>query len=544
MSIPDFYIKIYMFSYNKPSINQRRFIFLKVIKKFFINGMVLTLTSVFMRFVSVVFNVYITNKIGSVGMGLFSLVLSVYTFGVTFATSGVHLASTRLVSQELVKGSGVGVRIAMRKCLAYSLAFGALSFVVLFSFAEPISLKWLCDIRAVKSLKILAISLPFLSVSSALGGYFCAVRRVIKNAITNILEQFIRIFLTVTLFVLISGDDVESATVAVVIGMSVSEILAFIVSFILYVFDVRKNTKELKGEPSSNITMRLLKMSLPVAFSAYIRSALMTLENLLIPKGLIRGGVNSDAALSSYGIISGMVFPVIFFPLAFLSAFSSLVIPEITRYKEQGEKKHIDYVTRRIFKLTLIFSVAISGLFIYYSDLLGMFLYDSREAGFYIKIFAALIPVMYLDNSIDAVLKGMGEQVYSMRYNIIDALVSVILVYFLLPPLGIKGYVIVVYVCELINAALSMQRLFKILTLKVNIFFDVFAPVFSIVGATSLCSILFHFMNIKFSFTVSSFICGLCISIVLYYIFLRITYCVTSEDEKWFTEIFKSKKKV
>ena len=517
---------------------------MKVVKKFFINGIVLTLTSVFMRFVSVVFNVYITNRIGSVGMGLFSLVLSVYTFGVTFATSGVHLAATRLVSQELVKGSGVGVRIAMRKCLAYSLAFGALSFVVLFYFAEPISLKWLCDIRAVKSLKILAISLPFLSVSSALGGYFCAVRRVIKNAITNILEQFIRIFLTVTLFVLISGDDVESATVAVVIGMSVSEILAFIVSFILYVFDVRKNTKELKGEPSSNITMRLLKMSLPVAFSAYIRSALMTLENLLIPKGLIKGGVNSDAALSSYGTISGMVFPVIFFPLAFLSAFSSLVIPEITRYKEQGEKKHIDYVTRRIFKLTLIFSVAISGLFIYYSDLLGMLLYDSREAGFYIKIFAALIPVMYLDNSIDAVLKGMGEQVYSMRYNIIDALVSVILVYFLLPPLGIKGYVIVVYVCELINAALSMQRLFKILTLKVNIFFDVFAPVFSIVGATSLCSILFHFMNIKFSFTVPSFICGLCISIVLYYIFLRITYCVTSEDEKWFTEIFKSKKKV
>ena len=300
----------------------------------------------------------------------------------------------------------------------------------------------------------------------------------------------------------------------------------------------------LKGEPSSNITMRLLKMSLPVAFSAYIRSGLLTLENILIPKGLIKGGAESDVALSSYGTISGMVFPVIFFPLAFLSAFSSLVIPEITRYKEEGEKKHIDYVTRRIFKLTLIFSVAISGLFIFYSDALGMLLYDSREAGFYIKIFAALIPVMYLDNSIDAVLKRMGEQIYSMRYNIIDAFVSVILVYFLLPPLGIKGYVIVVYVCELINAALSMQRLFKILTFKVNIFFDVCAPVLSIVGATGLCNFLFHFFKINYSFAASACICGVCVCLILYYVFLRITYCVTDEDEKWFIGIFKRDKKV
>ena len=515
---------------------------MKVVKKFFINGIVLTVTSVFMRFVSVLFNVYITNKIGSVGMGLFSLVLSVYTFGVTFATSGVHLASTRLVSQELVRGSGAGVKSAMRKCLIYSIVFGTTACALLFYFSEEIALNWLCDIRVLKSLKILAFSLPFLSVSSALGGYFCAVRRVIKNAVTNILEQFIRIFITVMLLVTARGNSVEDATVSVVIGMCVSEVLAFFVSFLLYIFDLKKNTKELTAEPSSNITIRLLKMSLPVAFSAYIRSALVTLENLLIPKGLVKGGTGSDAALSSYGTISGMVFPVIFFPLAFLSAFSSLVVPEITRYKECGEKRHIDYVTKRIFRLTLIFSVGIAGIFIYFSDTLGILLYDSKEAGFYIKIFAALIPVMYLDNSIDAVLKGMGEQIYSMRYNIIDAFVSVILVYFLLPPLGINGYVIVVYVCELINAALSMQRLLKILTLKVNIFSDIFAPILSIAGATGLCKLLFFVFGIRFSFALSMCISGILVCIILYYVFLRITYCISDDDKRWFIGIFKRNK--
>ena len=515
---------------------------MKVIKKFFINGIVLTVTSVFMRFISVVFNVYITKKIGSEGMGLFSLVLSVYTFAVTFATSGINLASTRLVSCELVKNSRTGVKQAMKKCLLYGLIFGCASFVCLYFGAEKIAIICLGDVRCIRSLKILAVSLPFLALSSALGGYFCAVRRVIKNAVTNILEQFIRIFITVMLLVTVSAKDIESATVAIVTGMCVSELLSFVISFLLYQFDVRKNTKDLSCPPSSDISKRLIKMSLPVAFSAYIRSALVTLENILIPKGLVKGGAESTQALSSYGIISGMVFPVVFFPLAFLSAFSSLAIPEITRYKERSEIKHINYVINRIFKFTLIFSLGISGLLIFYSDTLGVLLYNSKEAGDYIKIFAALIPVMYLDNSTDAVLKGMGEQMASMRYNIIDAFVSVLLVYFLLPPFGIIGYITAVYVCELLNASLSLQKLFKISSLKIRIFSDIIAPILSIVASVTLCKMIFEYFNIVYSFTVSAVVSGIIICLVLYYIFLRLTYSISNEDEKWFTGIFKRSK--
>ena len=123
-------------------------LYVKTVKRFFLNGLVLTLTSVFMRFISVVFNVYITNRIGSAGMGLFSLILSVYTFATTLATSGIYLACTRLVTQELVRNSAQGVKASMKKCIIYSLCFGTVSFLLLFCFAEKIALFWLCDIRA------------------------------------------------------------------------------------------------------------------------------------------------------------------------------------------------------------------------------------------------------------------------------------------------------------------------------------------------------------------------------------------------------------
>ena len=67
---------------------------------FFINGTILTLTSLLMRFVTLIFNVYISNKIGSEAVGVFSLVMAVYIFFITIATSGLNIAVTVIVSEK------------------------------------------------------------------------------------------------------------------------------------------------------------------------------------------------------------------------------------------------------------------------------------------------------------------------------------------------------------------------------------------------------------------------------------------------------------
>ena len=121
-------------------------------------------------------------------------------------------------------------------------------------------------------------------------------------------------------------------------------------------------------------------------------------------------------------------------------------------------------------------------------------------------------------------------------------IVSVLLVYFLLPPFGIIGYITAVYVCELLNASLSLQKLFKISSLKIRIFSDIIAPILSIVASVTLCKMIFEYFNIVYSFTVSAVVSGIIVCLVLYYIFLRLTYSISNEDEKWFTGIFKRSK--
>jgi stage V sporulation protein B len=94
---------------------------------------------------------------------------------------------------------------------------------------------------------------------------------------------------------------------------------------------------------------------------------------------------------------------------------------------------------------------------------------------------------MYVDSSVDAFLKGMGEQVYSMNVNILDAAVSVLLVWLLLPRMGLWGYVVAIYATETLNTTLSLCRMLRMSRMPVRLWRQVFGPILCAVGATALC---------------------------------------------------------
>ena len=103
---------------------------------------------------------------------------------------------------------------------------------------------------------------------------------------------------------------------------------------------------------------------------------------------------------------------------------------------------------------------------LFLSGELGSVLYDNGEVSYFIKMLAPLIPIMYMDTATDAMLKGLGEQVYSMNVNIIDALISVCCVAILVPKFGIHGYLITIYITEILNASLSITRLLRVSTYR------------------------------------------------------------------------------
>lgn len=274
--------------------------------------------------------------------------------------------------------------------------------------------------------------------------------------------------------------------------------------------------------------------------SACVRSGLLTVEHTLIPKGLEKSGASSKDALSSYGTLSGMVMPVIMFPYAILGSFTSLLVPELSFCRANGQKQRIRHIGKLVFRTTLLFAIGISGILILFSRELGLILYNSEEAGTFIRILAPVIPIMYLDTATDSMLKGLGEQLFCMRVNVADAAISCILVFILVPIFGIKGYAAVIIIAEVINSSLSILKLLSVADFTPEIFRWLIRPLFA--STVSCAAVRVVLDGISRFYRMGESATGLVFLIIaalsLYFAILAVTNTVTVTDIRYFKGIF------
>lgn len=479
--------------------------FMQKLKQFLINGIILTLTSLLMSSIGVWFSVYISNRIGSEAMGVYQLAMSVYSFAITLATSGINLAATRLVSEEIGEDKMGGVKKSVLRCVIYALTCSVTTALLLFGFSNFIAQNWLKNTSTAVSLKAMAISLPFLALSSVLSGYFTAVRRVYKNAAVQIIEQFFKIGVTIFALSLVPKNSLMYTCLAIVVSGVASDIIAFFVCAVIYFLDAKQFKN--KTHYSKNLTKRMNAIAIPIALSSYMRSGLLTLKNLLVPLQLQKFGLTQAKAVSTFGMLHGVVLPILLFPSALISSFSSLLIPELSEYRAKNQNilnsTRLNYVINKTLDINLIFSILVAGVMVTFATPLANAV--SRESGsaFYIRLLAPIIPIMYVDNCIDCMLKGLNEQVSSMRYNIIDAFVSLVLVTFLLPVTGIKGYVAVICNSEILNFALSLNRLVKVTQFRLDTFEVLIKPLFAIFVSTLLATAVFNNVTSTISLTLA-----------------------------------------
>lgn len=424
-------------------------------KTLIMNTFLLTGASLVMRCIAMAYQVWLAGQIGAAGIGLFQLVMSVNVLCVTLAISGIRFTTTRLISEEIGCG-GAGVGKAMRSCVGYALFFGFASFIVLFLLAERIGFLWIGDARTVLSLKIIAFSLPFVSLSSVINGYFLASGKVYKTAISQVFEQLLNIAL-VAVFLPNAAGNLEESCKIISFGCTLADAGGLFLLLIMYFTEHR----ETSGVGGKGIFGRMIKIAFPLALSAYARTSLTTLQNLLVPKQLKKSGLSADDALAGYGIINGMVYPIISFPSCILSALAELMIPDLTKAQVSEDTKYIKRTVSRLYKATLIFSLTVAAFIFIAADALGMMIYGTNDLGSYLRLFALILPVMYMDIVTDGCLKGLGEMMYSMKINITEALMGVMLVIAILPRWALMGYIAIIFACEIFNFIFSILRLRK-----------------------------------------------------------------------------------
>ena len=451
-------------------------------KLLMLNTMILTVSGFIMRTIGVAFNVYLTNRIGAAGIGLFELIMAVYGLTVTFAAAGVRLGATRLVTDALGQ-SRTDPSGAILTCIRYGLITGCAVGVILFYSSPLIAQYWISDGNAAASLKILSVSLPFTAMSAALNGYFTARKTLLNYTGIQLLGQLAKVLTTIAALHRLFDGGLGPSCACISFGMSLSEALSCALSLAV----CRADRGRFKSFAATRYGLRaLLPIALPDAVGSGMRSVLLTIEHLLIPVGFRKSGQSAEQAMNLYGNIHGMALPIILYPAAVLYALSGLLIPELADCRAKDRQSQIDFTVRFCLRLTVLFSLGCAAFLFFFAGDVANCVYGDKASAFFIRMLSLLLPVMYADTMVDGMLKGLNEQLASMRYNIIDSSLCVALVYVLLPKYAAKGYIFILFFSEIMNFSLSFHRLTTVCTVRVHLFDDLVKPLFAAAGSMSL----------------------------------------------------------
>ena len=415
----------------------------------------LTGVNLTLRFVGTSFQVYLSRRIGAAGIGLLQLVMSVGSLAMIAGIGGIRTATMYLTAEELGKKRPQNVFWVLSGCILYSILFSASIAVALYAFAPFIADRWIGNPDTAAALRLFAAFLPVSCLCSVMTGYFTAANRIGNLAAVEIAEQALSMVITVGALTLWAGQDPVRSCLCVILGSSLGACLTL--GCLIW---LRLRERTAPG-PKIPVRSRLLQAALPLALADDLKSGINTVESLMVPRRLGANPSISDP-LAAFGMVSGMVFPVIMFPAAILFGLAELLIPELARCAAAGNRERIQYLVRKSLRVALVYGLVFAGLAALLSEELCIRLYKKRDAAFQLRAYALLIPMLYCDAITDAMVKGLGQQKVCVRYNIFTSALDVLFLYYLLPVYGMTGYFVSFFLTHLINFGLSLRRLLKI----------------------------------------------------------------------------------
>ncbi len=440
------------------------------------NAALLTLTGILLRALGMLLRIYISARIGEEGMGLYQLISSVYFLFITFAQSGVSVIVTRLCSSRLALGDSLGAYRVLKSGIVIALCLGSASAAALFLLSPIVCRLWIGDMRCVLSLRVLSVSLPFIALCNVFSAYFISLKNVKNGCIAQILEQLVRMVGVSLGAAFLSNRGLAIMLAAVFAANPLSEA----VSCAFLGISVCRSKHPYSKTYVSGTKRYIIKEAAPVAASKYLASALHTAENMLVPNAATLYTHSRSAALSAFGALKGMAIPLIFFPSSFLTALSTLLVPEITEAYTRKDNNKLASIVKRVCFITLTLSIMLSGVFFIYHKNLGMLIYKSEQVSQMLLWLAPIVPFMYLDSICDGLLKGLGLQRRVFYHNCIDSVSRLVLVCIVVPRFGISGFVAVMALSNMLVSTLNVSLLLKTAKVKCDFLGWILKPLIAV----------------------------------------------------------------
>lgn len=466
-----------------------------------------TFFSVATRALGFFLKIYLSRTLGSVLLGSYQVAMSIFAVLMTFVSSGIPVVLSRNVSyysgQNDKKSIGSivssGLIISGLICLAVSL--------IAFLFPGFLSLIFTSN-ASTEMIYILLPALLFSSVYEVLRGALWGEQKFFAISITEFLEQVIRIIL---LFILFNTSFINiSSTNKTALSLS----LACVISSIIVMFIYFKSGGNL-ASPRKEFR-NLLKTSSPITAIRTISSLMSSIIAIIIPIRLQTFGLSKIEALSEFGIIMGMTFPILMIPTTLIGSLAVTMIPSISSQSNDIDKKCIkDKTTIKSkisfsIKSSILFSSLLLSTFLALGEPICEFIYANKKAGAYLSVASLIMIPLGISQITSSILNAIGLEMKSLKNYIVSSSILILCIVFLPKYFGTYALVIGYFLMSASSAIMNISMLSK--RKLVNLDFLKTISILILINLISATLTYFLYTLLPFNLIINLIICT-CVSL-------------------------------
>lgn len=419
--------------------------------------LILTITGMVSRLIGFLYRIYLSRLFGEEGMGIYQLLGPVLALSFSLSAAGLQTAISKHVAAETTTGNYRASAKVLSAGLLISLLLSALCTWFVTVFSEWLAADFLLEPRTASMLRIIALSIPLGAVHSCINGYFYGIKKTGIPSATQLVEQLCRVGCVFFAGIKAEKMGITPTINVAVIGLVIGEGIAMCISIIAIMHRFWRLSQASSASISpaplyashsasmavpglTTASNALLSMALPLSATRIVINLLQSVEAVYIPNKLQVYGYDTATSLSVYGVLTGMAFPLVFFPSALTNSICVLLLPIISEADESGDHDKVQRAT----KMSILFSFYFGGfctlLFFLFGKSAGNLLFDSRLAGHFIVTLSFICPFLYLSATMSSILHGLGKTAVTFVLNVAALCIRLFFVFFLIPGYGITGY--------------------------------------------------------------------------------------------------------
>lgn len=416
--------------------------------------LLLTATGLFSQVVGFFYRIALSRLIGAETMGLYQLVMPVWSALMSMTAVGLTVAVSTLTARSMGLGDPGAVPRLLRRALGCFFLVAVPLGAAVAAASDPISVYLLGDARTRMGIVLLVPCMLLTGVENLHKHCFYGMGRVGPPAASETAEQLVRAGAVLGLLLLLKPSTRERTVGVIVLGLVICEVCSALTLTLLFRNDRRRNAF---GESEERYSARrLFSVALPVGAASLLTTLLGAANSVLIPARLVAGGAEAGEAMASFGVICGMTLPMLALPTGFVGALCLVMVPDLARRTAGGDRQAAAGFLDRVLSATSLLMAPAMALLAVIGPTVGRFLFREEGAGAYILPLAAGTLLTGWQTVLAGALNGLGLQGKCARHAIVSDGVQLAFTWAAVPRWGLSGFVAGFVLSALVGAVLDL----------------------------------------------------------------------------------------